>query len=436
MKANCYGITDPGLKRSHNDDYYLMDEELGLFIVCDGVGGHAAGDVASETCARTVREVVNKNRAVIDRYKSEPTKANRAKVGELLMNALQEANRRILEQASRDASKHGMSTTAEVVLYLGDFGIIAHVGDSRTYLVRNGACFQLTEDHKVSTEMQKQGLWTAEEAARNPQSHVITRAVGIQPFLQVDLLQVEAASGDLFILCSDGLGDYLPKPARLADLVQQSELSRVPATLVKHAKDSGGHDNVTVVSLRIESDAPKQTSAIDALQKEEILGKVPLFRYLTYPELMKVLGLVKIQNYRKDAILVTEGEHSEEMFIIIAGKVAVKKNGQIIARREKGAVFGEMGIFDNAPRSATVFASETTQVMVISRKELLTLLRQDSQIAVKLLWALNQELNQLLRTTSKDLAEAKTQLESLRIGFLPETTPAPFAMPPESDRRP
>jgi CRP-like cAMP-binding protein len=125
-------------------------------------------------------------------------------------------------------------------------------------------------------------------------------------------------------------------------------------------------------------------------------------------------------------MMISEGSASDEMFIVVSGKVTVKKAGQVISEKEKGAVFGEMGLFDHAPRSASVLANKATTVMVITRKDLLGLLRRDSQVAVKLLWALTQELNQRLRATSEDLAHAKASLESLG------RVEAPFPLPPET----
>lgn len=422
MKISSYGLTHPGKKRTKNDDFYLIDEELGLNIVCDGVGGRKSGNIAAELCARTVREVIHQNAALIREWMKVPNQANRSKMAQLIQQALETANYRVFEEASKDPANTGMATTAEVVLFAGKYAIVGHVGDSRVYLYRNGGCHQLTEDHKVATEMIKQGIWTPEEAYNNEYAHTITRAVGVAQFIKIDLLQVELADNDIFVLCSDGLADYLPQRQLLSGMVSQTDLNRLPDHLLKYALESGGADNVTIVSTRVEPEEEQELSTFDVLKKEEILGKVPLFRYLSYPELMKVLSIVKLKSFTPKSILISEGSPSDEMYVIVTGKVVIKKSGQVLADAEKGAVFGEMGLFDNAPRSASIYAKEDTKTMVIPRKDLLALLRRESQIAVKLLWALNQDLNERLRTTSKNLAEAKANLEVL-------AREAPFPLP-------
>ncbi len=423
MKISAYGLTDPGLKRKSNDDSFLIDHELGLYIVCDGVGGHAAGNVASEMCAKAAREHIAQNRAVLNAYKAKPSPSGRAQIAELLRSAIELANAKIFNAAESDPSKRGMSTTADLLLVTTDYAFLGHVGDSRIYLLRSGKTHQLTEDHKVSTEMQKQGLWTAEQASNNPYSHVLTRAVGVQSFVQVDLLQLELMAGDFFLLCSDGLADYF-KSEQLSQYVDQHQMNAIPEQLVDFAKKQGGHDNITAVVVRFEGErAHSSDAALDALRKSEILGKVPLFRYLSYAELIKVLDLVKLHSYESGKLLIEEGATSNEMFVLVSGAVEVVKSGHVIAERGRGDFIGEMGLLDNAPRSASVRTSEATTVMAIARKDILNLLRQDSQIAVKFLWALNQEINQRLRLTSQHLAYAKASLEMANRTDIPYPAP-------------
>ena len=421
MKANCYGVTDIGSVRKSNEDFYLIDDDLSLFIVCDGVGGSLCGEIASEVSARTIRENVAKNKAVIERYVQDESKLNRDAIAQMLQTAVQAANSKIWSVSESDERKRGMCTTTDVLLLAGDHAFLAHVGDSRTYLLREGKVHQLTSDHKVAEEMQKQGLWTAEDAQKSGYSNVLTRAVGVQKYVQCDTLLVELNQGDIFLLCSDGLHGYF-SGNEFAEVATQVDLPRMPQALIQFAKDQGGGDNITAVVVRM--DQPVENSpAFDALKKTETLGKVPLFRYLTYSELMQVLSLVRMQNFQAGHELMREGGKGDEMYIIVSGTVEVLKGGQVLAKRGKGEIFGDMGLFDNAPRSATVRTAEITVAMLITRKDLLTLLRRDSQIAVKFLWSLNQELSSRLRRTSQELAEAKAEKFA---SFIDEV---PFAMP-------
>lgn len=421
MKPTCYAHTDPGNKRPQNEDFYLMDEELNLFIVCDGVGGHVAGGMASELCARTVRQVVNEGKQFIQKYNSDKSLKNRAVVAGLLQKAISAANEKIFAQGEVDVVKKGMCTTIVSMVLLDDFAILGYVGDSRLYLGRAGQVHQLTEDHKYSVEMVKKGILTPDEAARSPQGNVLTRAVGHQPTVQVDTLQLELMSGDIFLLCTDGLHGYADKNELKNQLMQ--EVQKVPENLIKFAKARGGMDNVTALVVKLDEAKEARNDVVDVLKKTEIVGKIPIFRYMTYPEITKILSIAQVRNFKKGQTMVREGDPSDEMFIIASGNAEVLKAGVKVAIRAKGEVFGEMGIFDNAPRSATVQAGDDVVSITLNRRDLLGLLRQESQIAVKLLWALNSELNSRLRVATADAAQkkggAQAGIEITDVGSLP-----------------
>lgn len=425
MKATCYAHTDPGNKRPQNEDYYLVDEELGLFVVCDGVGGHVAGAMAAEMSARAIRQVVHDGRAIMQAYAKDKSLKNRSICAGLLQKAIFEANAKIHQMAEVDVVKKGMCTTSAALLLLDDYAILGHVGDSRIYLHRGDQIHQLTEDHRYSVEMLKRGILTAEEAARSPQSNVLTRAVGIQPTVQVDLLQIEVMSGDTFLVCSDGVHSYFDKNDLKAQF--SADVQKLPDQIVKTAKQRGGADNITAVVVKIDEAKEAKSDVVDVMKKTEILGKIPIFRYMTYPEITKILAISHAKQFKKGSIVLKEGDASDEMHIIASGMTDVVKGQTKVAQRGKGEVFGEMGIFDNAPRSATVAAAEDVISIAIHRKDLLQLLRQESQIAVKLLWAINSELNAKLRTATSDMAA--------RIGqppAAPEPTQAisvPFDLP-------
>lgn len=403
MKANSYALSDPGLKRSANEDFFLMDEEIGLFVVCDGVGGHVAGGVASEMAGKTIRQVMNDGRTILQKYNVDRSLKNRAIVAGLLQKAIQAANEQIYRMAEVDVVKRGMCTTVAALVVLDDYAILAHVGDSRIYLYRTNQVHQLTEDHKYAIEMVKRGLMKAEDAAKSPQANVLTRAVGIQPAVQVDTLQLELANGDLFLLCSDGLHNYADRN-ELKNRFSSGDPKVLPTQLVDYAKSQGGSDNVTVICVKLEMARAAQDDVVDALKKTEIFGKIPMFRYLSYTEMTKVLSIAHLKQFETGSAVVKQGDPSDEMYIIAAGETDVLKNNVKIAERKKGDFFGEMGIFDNAPRSATVSAKTPVTAITLHRKDLLELLRQESQIAVKLLWALNRELNERIRKSSEDVA--------------------------------
>ena len=418
MKHTFYGHTDPGKKHSNNDDFYLLDDTLGLIIVCDGVSGNENPKLASETCARSIRDYINKNYSHVKKYEKDRSLKNRAKIATLLTSALQAANTQIYNLGAKAGSAKGkMATTAEVLLMLPDYAIVAHVGDSRTYMLRNGQAHPLTEDHRMAVDMQKSGEWTKEQALHSPYGNVLTRSIGTDEKVVPDVLQMELMPGDYFLLCTDGLTEYL-RANELPDMITRPDLSHVPRQLVEFANTRGGSDNVTVAVARVDVDRPA-TVAMDILAKSDVVGKVPLFRYMMYEELLQILAIVALDQYGPGDMICKEGDPSDKMFIIAKGAVEICKGQKVIARRAKGDTIGEMGLFDKAPRSASVKSADQTLVLALGRKELLELLRQDSQIAVKFLWAMNQAMNQRIREASLEMSAEKVEKEESTLVDLP-----------------
>jgi len=210
-----YAATDVGKVRAHNEDNFLVDKKLALFIVADGMGGHAAGEVASAIAVRTVHEEIKREKELLDDYASGATgtsKVTPRDVVALLEHAVQRACSKIHEEARIDAAKRGMGTTLSALLVVGHQGFIAHVGDSRVYLSRGGKIQQLTEDHTVFNELIKRGKLTREQIDKVQQKNAITRAVGVYERVEVDTLIVELIAGDNVVLASDGLHGYLESP--------------------------------------------------------------------------------------------------------------------------------------------------------------------------------------------------------------------------------
>ncbi len=418
MKIEAYGQTDVGQKRDHNEDYFLLEPELGLYIVCDGMGGHAAGEVASEHAATCVRRVLNESRDVIDAFAEEDTPENREAVASLVERAVQTACNEIYNMATQDSGKAGMGTTLVMLLVIGGKACMGHVGDSRLYMVRRGHIHQLSEDHSYCTEMIKRGKMTREQARNSPYANVITRAVGIQESVQVDTLLLDVLPGDTFLICSDGLSGYTEDPNELAELLAVDDAAAIPASLIGLANDRGGKDNITAVIVRGVAD-DKDRELEDARAREvnlklETLKKIPLFRYLTYQELVKVLNITYLETYEADTDIIVEGDSGEELYIVLAGKVGVSREGQAIVDLHPGVHFGEMALVDQSPRSATITAKESTRLLVVQRRSFYTLIRKEPVLAVKLLWSFVQVLSRRLRETNEQLSGARSQLDTMR----------------------
>ena len=235
--------TDVGRVRDRNDDGYLIDESIGLFALADGMGGHRSGDVASATALETLRAAVGS--------------------GNPVREAIEDANRAVYAKALTDSSLSGMGTTLTAgTLVSGGTLLIGHVGDSRAYLLRDGSLSQITTDHSHVEELVRGGKITEDEAAVHPMRSVITRAIGIEDDVDVDMYPVELHVGDRVLLCSDGLTDMLHESAIEAELRREPDVSRAATHLVDEANRAGGVDNITVVVIGV-ADEEQRDSAPD-----------------------------------------------------------------------------------------------------------------------------------------------------------------------------
>jgi serine/threonine protein phosphatase PrpC len=410
LSMEAYGLTDIGRKRQHNEDAMLVDPALGLFVVADGMGGHAAGEVVSARAIQVVQQHIQAHRGVLEELDRSSSQESRTAAAALVEAAVQRACADVYRMAVADPSKRGMGTTLVCLAVSGGRGVIGHVGDSRVYLLRGGQAYRLTEDHTLVAAQLKAGAITKEQAAVSQYRNVITRAVGIQESVQVDTLIVDVFPGDVFLLCSDGLHGYL-QDDEVVPLVTGSQAAELPRRLVELANERGGRDNITAVVVKVGGGgvAPSEEAA-EAQSRMEALRKIPLFRHLTYKEQTAVLSIASTRAFPAGHDIVTEGAPGEELFVVIRGRVAIEKNGVEIAELQPGGHFGEMGLIDNAPRSATVRAREDTRVMVISRPDLMALMKRESILAVKLLWSFVQVLSDRLRAVNSELSEARQEL--------------------------
>ncbi len=227
--------TDTGRQRHANEDSYYARSPI--YVVADGMGGAQAGEVASRIAADAFDE---------DMGDGNPE--------EQLARRAQEANRRIFDLAREDASRSGMGTTLTGALLSTDGVSIVHVGDSRAYLFRDGELRQLTRDHSLVEELRRRGQLTPEEAEEHPQRSIITRALGPEPDVELDVHTHQARGGDVFLLCSDGLTSMVREDRLRAILSEEDTLERALDRLVQEANNAGGRDNITVVAFRVGGD--------------------------------------------------------------------------------------------------------------------------------------------------------------------------------------
>ena len=227
MAISAVVLSDIGRVRSRNEDSFLVDADANLYAVADGMGGHAAGDVASQTAIAAFHAAFLETRSMLVAMKS--------------------ANRAVLERSAAESHLLGMGTTLTGVHIFGTSAFIAHVGDSRLYLLRGAQLDQLTRDHTVAQDRVEQGSLTRRDAMRHPMSSMLTRALGLRPEVEIDVFQHDILAGDQLLICSDGLTGMVEDEDLCAMLLQEKKPDEIAAELIEAANVRGGADNITAL---------------------------------------------------------------------------------------------------------------------------------------------------------------------------------------------
>jgi serine/threonine protein phosphatase PrpC len=251
LKRTAFGATDIGRRRVSNEDAWGLDEELGLYVVADGMGGHAAGEVASREAVDTVIAMVRRERDTVRAVANGDRSPDALrKLSRVLEAAIQAATYMVFAIAENEPEQRGMGTTLSALCVASDVGCTAQVGDSRVYKVRAGEVERLTEDHTLVAWQLKQGIISEAEAERSPHKNVITRAVGSRDYVQVDTRTFEIKPGDRYLLCSDGLHGYLVDP-EIAPILAKPAGDAVKE-LIDLANTRGGRDNITAIIVAMD----------------------------------------------------------------------------------------------------------------------------------------------------------------------------------------
>ena len=252
MKVTSAALTDIGRKREENQDAFLVDEEMGLFVVADGMGGHMGGEVASRTAVVLIDEILHRLRDEPGFTRDDIAKRSKVQLaGERLKLSVRLASRRIFDLAQADPVNLREMGTTVVGAVLGEGKVaILHAGDSRAYRVRGGEIQQLTDDHSMVAEQMRAGLITAEQAKHHRLKNWILRSVGYQDDVQLDTNLADVQPGDCLVLCSDGLTNHVEPPEIAAAVAEPPEVA--VEKLVALANERGGEDNITVIVIRVE----------------------------------------------------------------------------------------------------------------------------------------------------------------------------------------
>lgn len=375
-----------GRAPAHNEDAYLCDEALSLFIVADGLGGHEAGDVASALCVHKVRDIIAENRDMLDQLAAGDPDVDRSAVLRVLEHAIQTAASQIRERAAAAPQLERMGTTCSLLLLVGERGFIAHVGDSRVYLVRHHTVHQLSEDHCLANELQRRGRIKMEDLADSGYKELasaVTRAVGIYENVEVDTFDLKVLPGDHFLLCTDGQHGYLDD-VTISRAMDLTRLSAAVERLISCAYQGGGHDNITSIAVRIVSE---ESSPLAATLSDRLAAN-PLLLHLDHAEIERLAAAVEELSLA-DGDRICEGHPGDALFIVSSGAIDLEQDGERIARFDQGDLVSGVFLEERADDGGAVaLAAGPTRLLVIRWSQLVDAISEDPRLAIKLQWSL------------------------------------------------
>lgn len=407
MQISGFGFTDKGNHRQSNQDSYIADDTLGLYVVCDGMGGRAGGETASALAVEAVRSFISEKRDDIVRSLEQSN--DRFGACDLVRKAVNRACQAVFEKAEQTPELKGMGTTLTMLVVGRTTGVLAHVGDSRAYVVRGGVVHQLSKDHTVVQEMIDKGILPADNAEDSPFAHVLSRAVGTQPLTQVDTLAIDILQNDSFLLCSDGLTQVVDIGTELGEFLESCPPEKLAKTLVDtaNARDTSDNSTALLVSTHVSSEdaAIEEERSNEVLLRIEALQGVFLFRDLSLEELSRVVNRAYVTTLEKGEALFRQGELDDSLYIVLDGELAVQRGDEQVAVIRRGNHVGEMSMLTSTPRSANVSALRKCRLLNIERKDFEAILLAHPTTGVRLLTALSRELSSRLHAAVDKLIE-------------------------------
>ena len=378
-------VTHVGNVREHNEDSHLIDTEHQIFIVCDGMGGHAAGEVASSMAVQVTRQswTAPSMRMRVNAYVERGDPETRRSLIQAVRQGVMSAHLEIIDAAKRDEDKAGMGTTFTGFLIAGGEAIFAHAGDSRAYLVRDDIAMQLSEDHTLIARLHASGIDPATGGAATVRwKGVLTNALGIGDATRVATFIVHLYSGDKILLCSDGITEYLNESEIGQVLVSAPSPARAAQRLVDMALERGGGDNATALVIKVVEAGETRVHPEQREKDDAALGKCQLFEALSPLEKLRALRITHMRELEQGKPLVPIALGTRVAYIVLSGKVE-------LADRDvtEGAVIYPEALIegtDTPGRSKTAVAASPVRLLTIRQDDFFELAEEESDLGVKL----------------------------------------------------
>lgn len=409
MKPRGFGATDVGIVRTTNEDCMFVSDELGLFIVCDGMGGHAAGEVAAQMATDHVVNAVRNGVATAETTRGRAL--SHAEQQGVLRRAIQGASLAVCVEAVANPERAGMGCTITALLFADGKAVMAHVGDTRLYLLRDGAVELLSSDHTLVADMVRRGDLTPTEAQGHKYANVLTRCIGSQDAVQVDSLVLDVGPDDRFLLCSDGLSGYLESLSELASALTSNDPAAIPSEMIRIANERGGQDNITAIAIVMEAadDEMKRLLAVsdESRQDLELLRGLDLFKTIGFADALRILNYSEIRACRAGQVVVGLDEPNDRLCLALAGRFEMRSRGDSLAVRVRtGDCVGDTALLVPQRRRCVLTALDDGRMLVLSGDRLRSLARRRPWLGVSLMAGIAAKLSIELDAAGEMLRES------------------------------
>lgn len=395
MKFVSFSLTDKGLIRKNNEDSFLEMPDFGLFAIADGMGGELCGEVASEAAIKSLRSFVTENRAVIDAFQMNPSPENKAHVLDMLADSLRNANAFVFKEALQRGINGKMGTTLTVLLAIENTGFMVHAGDSRLYMIRNCEITQLSTDHTLLNDYRKQ-VGDYSGVFDEKFSGILTKAVGIQEYVEPEKLTFAILPDDKYLLCSDGLYNGLDKEfpdlhpffsGVFEDETKEKEhLKEAMRSLTDVVFRNGAPDNVSIILVSAIASGNEETNGTqEFVKKFDMIRSTELFKDLEYRELLAVMAQVEIRTYNKYDVISKVSAADRELFIILDGKVSALKGTKLLKTFRSGDHLGDVAFLSGEMPTYNLFLDKTSSFLVLKKSAFDKIVSEEPAIGVKLL---------------------------------------------------
>ena len=374
MKIESSGATHVGRKREGNEDSFLIDESVGLYIVCDGMGGHAAGEVASRRSIAYAAKYIRDRSRVIENAGSVP--GGYSRVVQLVEDAVQFASANIYQTACSDETCRGMGSTMTMLVIVDNKAILGHVGDSRLYVLRGGIVHQLSTDHTLGNELATLGTFSAEGKDANRYSHILTRVIGSQELVQVETLLFDLFPDDLCLLCSDGLSNYLSDPSLVNTIVEGRDVKSSATALLDFANGEGGSDNITTIVLRAMSDVQVCAEVAFVKRRLKALSSSFLGKRMSASRVMRLLNASAVVIGSAGQTITSVGDQNSGVYFVVHGRMSVAPPERPRIEIEANGWFGQTALAGSGTSSVSAKVIEDVELLYISRKRFSDLARR------------------------------------------------------------